>query len=894
MQQDDNNQQEHLSNILIRASYPNYHMVRRYAQCGPEVFNCDVDDVRNTLEGNKPGTVIYSIRGGARLEFPPRWYDMYKLLKSKDEAKEPFLRLLLDERDGKLSSEECERLAKIRHDFREEIIKYVADNPISQNEELITAVSEGDFTDDEISYKGRMLLDLTRNCYPVPDFVILTAQSFKHPEHLEERLLQAVRSLEVMTNLALGSSSRPLVFAIRCAMPQYIPGLMPTLLNIGVTHEVYKALCDIYNESMANRVYLSTLHTISNMLGIECEYQDSDISLSDELQRERIDMMENKIRATSEGSRLLDDAFYQALRLVRHVRQFYTDNQDLILTFMQGRQASPSLILQRMVWTIGNNYSYPGVLYSRHSRTGKGSQIESYRNIFGEEIMTGDVTSDDRAYTNRDTIKREFPAVYHFHPLLVKLEERYKSPVTIEFAVETRPRQVSLFSVLQLNMSEMTGRAALISAIDLLHEKRIDPQHVMNIIKPYHLRQIVSASIDDASMKKLQFFGRGLSVLPRTAVTAVLCFSAAKAREISARGSQVCLCQKRFVPEDTILLNEVHAILSLTPAAIHVVTACRGYGIPAFMDLQNYGIRYVEEKGQPMLVNEDGLELHELDTITLSSRQQTIFKGTADFRPARFTKYLRGEGVELNEEEQRFFAEMKLAYKDYQEIVTSQQASVIDDLDTLARIIRLELQDRPEVAENIVNNWYQQNSEQYISQVLQSRMGSHQDQSRLFTLLRVDEKVHFLQHASENCLSRHLSGLTAGSFMLGRFIAQPLPTTVWNQLSPRHVAFLLNEYVNYQKYLHVLQEVGEMHLARAHSRIQTEGIDNMIISNFDMYVFVPLLYSRHDWPDILNELEKIEHQDNTHVLLNMLSRPISEIFNFSKPWIRKQVSDAKI
>lgn len=883
-----------ISNILIRASYPNYQMVRRYAQYGPEVFNCDVDDARNTLEGNKPGTVIYSI-DDVRLEYPPRWYDMYKLLKCREDEKEPFLRMLLSERDGTLSPQEVERLADIRHKFREEIISYVNANPIPDNDELITAVSEGQFSDDQISYKGRMLLDLTRNCYPVPDFAILTSESFKHPENLEERLGQAMRALEVMTNLDLGSSSRPLVFAIRCAMPQYIPGLMPTILNVGVTHDVHEALCRIYNEAMANRVYLSTLHTLSEMLGIEHKYETNDVRLEEGLQRERIASMEQNICATDIGPRLLNDAFFQALTLVRYVHRFYNDNQDLILTFMQGRQASPSLILQRMVWTIGNNYSYPGVLYSRHSRTGKGSQIESYRNIFGEEIMTGDVTSDDRAYTNRDTIKHEFPAVYHFHPLLVKLEERYKSPVTIEFAVETRPRQVSLFSVLQLNMSEMTGRAALVSAIDLLKEGRIERGHVMDIIKPYHLRQIVSASIDDESMKRLQFFGRGLSVLPRTALSAVLCFSPAKAREVAAHGKQVCLCQQRFIPEDTILLNEVSAIFSLTPAAIHVVTACRGYGIPALMDLQNYGIRYVETAdGTPALVNEEGLELHELDTVTISSRQQTIFKGTADFRPARFTKYLRGESVTLNEEERRFFAEMKSAYTVYQEIVTSQQASVIDDLDKLARLIRLELQDRPDMAESIVNKWYEQNADQYIAQVLQSKMGSHQDQSRVFTLLNVEHKVHFFQHVAESCLSRKLSGLTAGSFMLGRFAAKALPTTFWNQLTPLQVAFILNEYVLYEKYLHVLQEVGEIRLARAHSRIQTEGIDSMVVKNFDTYAFVPLLYSRHDWSLILEALETIDHQDNTHILLDILSRPINEIFDLSSPWVRRQVADAKI
>ena len=59
--------------ILIRASYPNYHMVHRYAKQGPEVFNCDVDDAGNTLEGNKPGTVIYTLDGDdTRHEIPPR------------------------------------------------------------------------------------------------------------------------------------------------------------------------------------------------------------------------------------------------------------------------------------------------------------------------------------------------------------------------------------------------------------------------------------------------------------------------------------------------------------------------------------------------------------------------------------------------------------------------------------------------------------------------------------------------------------------------------------------------------------------------------------------------------------------------------------------------------
>ncbi len=874
-----------VTSLRIRASYPNFYMVNLYAREGREIFNHDNEDPLNQLEGNKPGTVIYRLEGDSIdtvHEFPPRWYDMYCLLKLSADERRHFLELLLTEKEEGTPSEELER---IREEFHQTCCHYADDNPLVDNDCLITTLSTGDYTDEEISYKGRMLMDLTRNSYPVPDFCILTSRSFSQPERLPELLEAAIRNLETMVHCQLGASHNPLVFAIRCAMPQYIPGLMPTLLNIGVTRTAYEALRNMYADAMANRVYLSTLRSIGEMLSIEHRYTRSDISLNNQEQEARIAELEAAINAID--PRLLTDAHYQALCLVKHVRQFYVDNSDLILTFMQGKQAFPSLILQRMVWTIGNNESYPGVLYSRHSRTGVGKQVESYRNIFGEEIMTGDVTTDDLSYGDRAEIRRQFPAVYHFDPLLKKLEGRYKTPVTIEFAVESRPHQLSLFSVLQLNASEMTGRAALVSSINLRNEGLIDDAQVTDLIKPYHLRQIVSASIDDRSLTKLQFFGHGLSVLPRTAISARLCLSVAKAREWKAKGQNVCLCQEHFVPEDTITLNEVDAILSMMPAAIHVVTACRGYGIPAFMDLQSFGIRI---EGQT-IVNAEGLVIHEGDLLTVSSRRQSIFLGQADFRPARFTKYLQGGAVELTDTEHEFFEEMKLAYQQYQDIVNSQQAIYITDINKLARLIRCDLQDKPKKAAGIVNSWYESRPADYVDGVLQSRMGDHNDQSRLFNLLDTCHKINFFQRISAVCLQRGLSGLTAGSFMIGRFVAHPLPVHMWDSLSDTIVAFLLNEYVLYEKYQQVLQEVGEIKLARAHSRIETEGIDNMVLRNFDLTNFIPLLHSNHRWDQVSTALEGIDHQDNTHLLVEMLSKPLDELFDLSTPWKRAQVEE---
>ena len=408
-----------------------------------------------------------------------------------------------------------------------------------------------------------------------------------------------------------------------------------------------------------------------------------------------------------------------------------------------------------------------------------------------------------------------------------------------------------------------------------------------DLIKPYHLRQIVSASIDDRSLTKLQFFGHGLSVLPRTAISARLCLSVAKAREWKAKGQNVCLCQEHFVPEDTITLNEVDAILSMMPAAIHVVTACRGYGIPAFMDLQSFGIRI---EGQT-IVNAEGLTIHEGDLLTVSSRRQSIFLGQADFRPARFTKYLQGGAVELTDTEHEFFEEMKLAYQQYQDIVNSQQAIYITDINKLARLIRCDLQDKPKKAAGIVNSWYESRPADYVDGVLQSRMGDHNDQSRLFNLLDTSHKINFFQRISAVCLQRGLSGLTAGSFMIGRFVAHPLPVHMWDSLSDTIVAFLLNEYVLYEKYQQVLQEVGEIKLARAHSRIETEGIDNMVLRNFDLTNFIPLLHSNHRWDQVSTALEGIDHQDNTHLLVEMLSKPLDELFDLSTPWKRAQIEE---
>lgn len=874
-----------IKNFRIRASYPNFFMINLYVNEKRHIF-----EKKYEREGNKPGTVIYELEGDDNIyEIAPKWYDMFYLLTNKNqENTKHFLSLLIAERDGDISIKE--ELENYRNELYDKCVNYVKENPLYDDRYVVTTITPNNFSEVVISNKGKILIELTQQCYTVPDFCILSSNAFNE-EDQESLLRKAIHNLEIMTRSKLGDKDEPLVFALRSATPQYIPGLMPTLLNIGINRNAYEGLIKKYGSNMGNRIYLNTLSNIFEILSINNDYKDKS-DLSEEEQLEKIKTMEDMIIQHEGNDKLLTDSFYQILCFTNYVRDFYNENQDLVLTFMRGKHSYPSLILQKMIWTIGNDNSYPGVLYSRHSRTGLGRQIESYPNIFGEEIMTGNTLSNDFEYFDRSEIKDSFPAIYHFDPLLINLETRFKSPVTIEFAVQTtHSNKTSLFAILQLNKSELTGRSAMLSAIDMYEKKLINKEQIIDLVRPYHLRQIFSDTINNKSFSELKLFCHGVNVLPRTAVTARLCFSSTTANEMKKLGYQVCLCKERFTPEDTIILNEVDSILSMTPAAIHVVTACRGYGVPAFLNLSSYGVKLLKDK----LVNEEGDTINEYDWITVSSKRHCIYNGKATYTSARFRKYINGEDIVFtNKKEKNVFVNLKKAYEKYQNIISSSKVNYIVDIDSLARLISYDFNENSEKAKEIVNTWYKLNTDLYQDQILNSRMGSHKEQSRIFDLLDNEKKIDFFKNIIVKCDKMNISGLQAGAFILGRFLAKPLSKIFWEAFQPNEIAFMLNEYVLYEKYLYVLQNVGETKLTKAHSQIIYQGLHELEIDNFDFYNFVPLINNKVNWNEVEIYVNRLNNmQKNTIFLIHTLSKPLSEIFHLDQLWVRNKIERLK-
>lgn len=754
-----------------------------------------------------------------------------------------------------------------------------------ENESVVPSTTTKPYDELLLSQKGKVLLDLYQEGYPVPDFCILTSHSYQlNAREREACLLDAVSNLEKMTGEKLGDPDNALVFAMRSATPYYIPGLMPTYLNAGVTKLSYRSLEKRYGRQTSEKIYLNNLQSIFQILrpGEDFFRSGKENGFLPDETGEMISDLQKKISTLDE--RILYDALYQVKVFMSVSHSFFTRNQDLIYTFQRGHTTYPALILQKMVWTVRNHESYPGVLYSRHPRTGLGMQIESVREIFGEEIMTGTIHAEQREYFDREEIREEFPAIYHFTPMLPRLEEKLKSPATIEFAVESF-EGISLFAILQLNMSELTGRSTLLTAIDLYKKKIISRKRVIQLIRPYHLRQIFSERIDDISLKSMNLFGSGVSVLPRSAVSTRIYFSMARALDAKKRGEKVCLCKENFIPSETIFMGELDAVMSMNPLAIHVVTACLGYGIPAFINLKNHQMKLEDDA----IGNSSGMIIREGEWITLSSKHHCIYTGKATYKPARFQKYLEGKALEMEPKEEKVFINMANAYKAYQEILNTIETEEAMTLPDLIKLIRNDLDRQPKKAVDFVNGWFDVHHDYYYSEILKSGLGSHLDQNKIYNLLTTDRRILFFRNITRICLRDKFSGFTAGAFMLGRFLCQPHPVLFWKAFGPEEILFLLNEHILFEKYMQVLTELGERHLNRTKNRILTDDLNTITLPKMDTNLFLTLKLSSPRWDEI-GEKIGAEHDKDTRSLVRLLKKPYGTLYQYDVAWSMEKIS----
>jgi hypothetical protein len=326
-------------------------------------------------------------------------------------------------------------------------------------------------------------------------------------------------------------------------------------------------------------------------------------------------------------------------------------------------------------------------------------------------------------------------------------------------------------------------------------------------------------------------------------------------------------------------MGELDAIMSMSPLAIHVVTACLGYGIPAFINLRNHHM----DLGENAISNHDGFIIREGEWITVSSKHRSIYLGKAHYKPARFQKYLEGQTLEMDTKEEKVFINMAKAYHSYQEIVNTLKTEEAMTLPDLIKLIRNDYDQQPQKAIEFVNGWFDLHMDYYCTEIVKSGLGSHLDQHKIYNLLTTDRRILFFKNMILKCQKEKLGGFSAGAFMLGRFLCQPHPLSFWKAFDAAGIVFLLNEYILFEKYMQVLYEFGERHLNRTKNKILTDQLSTITLSTMDTDTFLTLKLSSPDWKDMETRI-KPEHEKDTQNLIRLLIRPYGVLVHYDLPW----------
>ncbi len=757
----------------------------------------------------------------------------------------------------------------------------------SETRFVVPSTSCDPHSEQDISQKGFILLKLSQLGYPVPDFTVLTTQAYPdRGDKFEAHVADAVRQLEILTMQGLGDSRAPLVFAIRCATAYYIPGLLDTYLNVGVTESTLPCLEQMYGSAAAYKMFLNNLRNLCQCLGHEKHAEIVNAVHSELPHHEVVQLTERLCEILAKTNRkLVDDPFCQATYLAKQAYKHFEANQELVLALCRGAKHLPSLILQKMICTVRHKNAYVGVLSSRHTRTGLGIELQTARNMFGEEMMTGTAEIEPFAFEDRAAIKNLFPAVHHFVPSLADLERKFESPVTIEFAVEATSRY-QLFGLLQLNQAGMVGRAALISAVDMHKSGIILRQRVSELIRPYHIKQLTSDTIAPKDFRALNCFCSGVSVLPRSAVSARVFFSDRAALMAKGEGEKVCLCKKTFFPADSVVMREMDAIISLTSAAVHVVTICHSLGIPALLSLGKSGVKL---HSQGILTNLAGMQIKEGDWITISSRERSIYQGKAKFKPGRLLRYMQGEPVDLDEDEKTTFASLAYAFRYYQQLNRGLEFDQTSTLNEVIRLVNFELRGSPEQACQLVNGWFDNHETLYMEEVLQSDIGDHLGQSNVFEMLTLDRKIKFFKQALARCSRDRISGYEAGAFMLGRFLYLHYPVAFWSALTPAETGLLVNEWVLFEKYMQVLHTVGEKRVLLARKQILKNGLEQLSLHEANLKgCLITLKLSGAPLGEAKDSLPEWSDPQSAEVL-ELLRQPYRVFYDFKASWSIRQL-----
>ena len=492
---------------------------------------------------------------------------------------------------------------------------------------------------DLLGGKGAGLAAMTQAGLPVPPAFTITTVACnayqnagqQFPSGLWDQTLASLHKLETKSGKKLGNAADPLLVSVRSGARESMPGMMDTVLNLGLNDETVQGLArqtsnerfawDAYRRfvGMFGRIVLGVSgekldHVFDSAKSRAGAKQDTDVSAED-LRKVTQELKELVQKET--GKSFPTDVLQQLELAIKAVFNSWMGKRavDYRNQFKIPHDLGTAVSVVTMVFGNMGEDSGTGVAFTRNPSTGK-------REIYGEFLPNAqgeDVVAGIRTPISISKMRELWPDVYQqFEQIADRLEQTYKDVQDLEFTVER-----GKLYMLQTRNAKRTGKAAVVTAVDMVTEKLITRDEALKRIQPMHVQQILVPQFDPESLRKAGSpIGRGLAASPGAAVGKVV-FDPDRSQELAGTGEPVVLVRRETSPEDFHGMAPAVGILtSRGGSSSHAAVVARQMGKPCIAGAEEINI---DVERQRMSAN--GTTLREGDWISLDGTTGEVYAG---------------------------------------------------------------------------------------------------------------------------------------------------------------------------------------------------------------------------------------------------------------------------
>jgi pyruvate,orthophosphate dikinase len=513
--------------------------------------------------------------------------------------------------------------------------------------------AEGDGTwRDLLGGKGAGLAEMTRIGLPVPAGFTISTEACnyfykngrKYPSELKKQVAEHVARLERVTRKKLGDPKSPLLVSVRSGSARSMPGMMETILNLGLNERSVQGLAQsTKNERFAYDAYrrfvqmYSTvvmelpkedlehrLRAMKERLGVK---QDTDVPASG--WKELVKEYKANFREKT-GEDFPEKPIEQLWGAIGAV--FGSWMAEKAVTYRRVEKITgllgTAVNVVQMVFGNTGDTSGTGVCFTRDPSSGEKIFYGDYLvNAQGEDVVAG-----IRTPMHLSEMKKAMPKVYaQLEKVRVKLEKHYRDMQDMEFTVED-----GTLYMLQTRTGKRTPAAAFRIAVDMANEKLITKEEAIERIKPEDIERlfypIIDSKVDKRSLES-RILAKGINAVPGSAVGKVV-FSAHKAEDWAAKGEKVILVRRETSPEDVGGMAVAQGILTATGGKTsHAAVVARGWGKCCVVGAESLNIDY---KTSAMSAN--GKVVKEGDWLTLDGSEGVVYSGEMPLVTPQFPK----------------------------------------------------------------------------------------------------------------------------------------------------------------------------------------------------------------------------------------------------------------